>query len=74
MARSALETGARQIRKKYVPLLIEHDFNRQIGVLLNAKVAKLPDGEFALLRIRRITHSASSICGATSRAADFTQR
>jgi len=51
MARSALESGARQIRKKYVPLLIEHDFDRQIGVLLNAKVAKLPDGEYGLFAV-----------------------
>jgi len=51
MARSALENGARQIRNKYVPFLIEHDFDRQIGVLLNAKVAKLPDGEFGLFAV-----------------------
>ena len=51
MARSALESGARQIRKKYVPFLIEHDFDRQIGVLLNAKVAKLPDGEYGLFAV-----------------------
>jgi hypothetical protein len=51
MARSALENSARQIRKKYVPLLIEHDFDRQVGVLLNAKVAKLPDGEYGLFAV-----------------------
>lgn len=51
MARSALENGARQIQKKYVPHLIVHDFDRQIGVLLNAKVAKLPDGEYGLFAV-----------------------
>ena len=51
MARGALESSARQIRERYVPFLIEHDFDRQIGVLLNAKVAKLPDGEYGLFAV-----------------------
>lgn len=59
MARSALENGARQIRKNYVPLLIEHDFDRQIGVLLNAKVAKLPDGEYGLFAVAGEFENAS---------------
>jgi hypothetical protein len=59
MARSALESGAKQIRKKYVPLLIEHDFDRQIGILLNAKVAKLPDGEYGLFAVAGEFENAS---------------
>ena len=51
MARSVLENSARHIRKKYVPFLIEHDFDRQIGVLLDARVARLPDGEYGLFAV-----------------------
>lgn len=48
MAKSALDDGALQIRSKYIPYLINHDFNKQIGVLLCGKVIQLEDGEFAL--------------------------
>jgi hypothetical protein len=48
MAKSALDSMALQIRSKYIPQLIDHDFNRQIGILLYGKVAPMVDGEFAL--------------------------
>lgn len=48
MAKSALDVFAEQICSKYIPTLIEHDPNRQIGVLLYGKVAQLDDSEFAL--------------------------
>jgi hypothetical protein len=48
MAKSALDCFAKGICEKFIPLLIEHDPNRQIGVMLYGKVAKLKDGEYAL--------------------------
>jgi hypothetical protein len=49
LAKEALESGAEQIRSRYIPYLIEHDFNKQIGALLSARVDPLPDGEFGLI-------------------------
>lgn len=48
MAKSALDNFASRICKKFVPLLIEHDSNRQIGIILYGKVVQLEDGEYAL--------------------------
>lgn len=48
MAKSALDSFTKGICKKFIPVLIEHDPNRQIGVLLYGKVVKLDDGEYAL--------------------------
>lgn len=48
IAKSALSQFAEQICSKFIPTLIEHDPNRQIGILLYGKVAQLEDGEFAL--------------------------
>jgi hypothetical protein len=48
LTKAALESGVQQIRSRYIPFLIDHDFNRQIGILLEGKVKRLPDGEFAL--------------------------
>jgi hypothetical protein len=47
-AREALESSVRQIRSRFIPFLIDHDFNQQVGVLLCGKVEPLPDGEFGL--------------------------
>lgn len=48
MAKSALDGMADQIKEKYIPQLIEHDWNRHIGVLLYGEVFQLKDGEYAL--------------------------
>lgn len=48
MAKSALDSMADQIKEKYIPQLIEHDWNRHIGVLLYGEVFQLKDGEYAL--------------------------
>ena len=52
--RSLLEDMANQINAQYVPLLIDHDFNRQVGVVLSAKLAALADSEYGLLVISGI--------------------
>jgi hypothetical protein len=48
MAKSALDGMADQIKRRYVPYLIEHDWNKHIGVVLYGEVFQLKDGEFAL--------------------------
>jgi Domain of unknown function (DUF4160) len=48
MAKSALDGMAEQIKEKFTPHLIEHDWNRQIGIVLYGEVFQLPDGEYAL--------------------------
>lgn len=48
MAKCALDGMAKQINEKYIPQLIEHDFNRLVGVILYGEVFKLPDNEYAL--------------------------
>ncbi len=53
MSVEALEGMASKVNREYIPYLIEHDFNRQIGVLLSAKVEKMDD-EYALLVVTGI--------------------
>lgn len=48
MAKSALDSMADQINKKYIPQLVEHNWNRHVGVLLYGEVFQLKDGEYAL--------------------------
>ena len=48
MSKSALDGMALQICSKYIPQLIDHDFNRQTGIVLYGKVVPFTDGEFAL--------------------------
>src|SRR3989344_8591948 len=48
MAKSVLDGFAYQIRTSFIPFLVDHDPNKQIGILLFGKVAQLDDGEFAL--------------------------
>lgn len=48
MSKSALDGIAEQIKDKYIPQLIEHDWDRHIGVILYGEVFKLHDGEYAL--------------------------
>lgn len=57
MSKLALEGMASQIRSKYIPQLINHDFSKQIGVLLYGKVSPLEDGEFALCVVSGIFES-----------------
>jgi hypothetical protein len=46
--RGALESGVEQIRSRFIPFLIDHDPNQQLGTVLYGKCEPLPDGEFAL--------------------------
>ncbi len=46
--KEALESMAKQIKQKYIPFLVDHDFDRQIGMLLYGEVFQLADGEYAL--------------------------
>lgn len=48
MSKEALEWMAEQINFKFIPQLIEHDFENQIWVLLYWEVFLLPDWEFWL--------------------------
>lgn len=48
MAKSALDGMAKQIKEKFIPQLIEHDWNRHVGVILYGEVFQLEDGEYAL--------------------------
>jgi hypothetical protein len=70
VAKSALDKFADQIRAKYVPLLVNHDFSQQIGANFAARVVKLEDGEYALLVVSGIfddgTEEASFPIGAAN--------
>lgn len=48
MAKSALDDMALQINTKYIPQLIEHDWDRQVWIVLYAEVFQLNDWEYAL--------------------------
>lgn len=48
MAKSALDSGAEQIKERFIPQLIEHDWNQHVGVILYGEVFQLDDGEYAL--------------------------
>jgi len=48
MAKSALDSMAKQIKERFIPQLIEHDPNQHIGVVLYGEVFRLKDGEYAL--------------------------
>lgn len=48
MTKSALEGAADQIKSRYIPQLIEHDWNRHIGVILYGEVFQLKDSHYAL--------------------------
>lgn len=48
MAKSALDGMAEQTKERFIPLLIEHDQNQHIGVVLYGEVFQLKDGEYAL--------------------------
>jgi hypothetical protein len=48
LTKSALDGMADQIKHQYIPQLIEHDWNRCVGVLLYGEVFQLQDGENAL--------------------------
>lgn len=48
MTKGALDSMVEQIKGKYIPQLIEHDWDRHVGVVLYGEVFPLPDGEHAL--------------------------
>jgi hypothetical protein len=48
IARSALDSATEQIKERFIPQLIEHDWNQHIGVILYGEVFQLKDGEYAL--------------------------
>lgn len=48
LSKGALEDMARQINDKYIPKLIDHDWNRHVGAILYGEVFQLSDGEYAL--------------------------
>ncbi len=48
MSKNALDGMVNQIKEKYIPQLINHDWDEQVGVLLYAEVFQLEDGEYAL--------------------------
>lgn len=48
MSKSVLDRFAQKMCEEFVPLLVNHDPNKQIGVLLYGKVVVTTDGEFAL--------------------------
>jgi hypothetical protein len=48
MTKSALDGMAEQIKEKYIPHLIEHDWEQHIGVILYGEVFQLKDSEYAL--------------------------
>ena len=54
MDKSALDRFAEQIKAKYIPLLVDHDFEQHIGVNLTARVVRLDDGEYALLLVNGV--------------------
>lgn len=47
-AKSALDDMAGQIKKKFIPNLVDHNPKQQIGAALYGEVFKLDDGEYAL--------------------------
>jgi hypothetical protein len=55
--RKLLDDAAIRIRASYLPLLINHDPDRLIGAVLNARVTQLPDGEYALIVVSGIYES-----------------
>ncbi|MFJ9787804.1 DUF4160 domain-containing protein [Amycolatopsis sp. NPDC101161] len=59
MTKSALDGAAEQLRAKYIPLLINHDWEQHIGVNLNARVVKLEDGEYAMIVVSGIFSDTS---------------
>jgi hypothetical protein len=48
MSKAALDAAAKRINDKYIPQLIDHDWNKHIGVVLYGEVFPLRDGEYAL--------------------------
>lgn len=47
-SKGALDDMARQINEKYIPKLIDHDWDKHIGAILYGEVFQLNDGEYAL--------------------------
>ena len=56
-SKEALESGAEQIRSRFLPFLRNHDPSQQIGVILYGRVEPLEDGEYALYFVGGIFES-----------------
>jgi hypothetical protein len=54
MDKHLLEDSAVRIRGHYLPLLVNHDPDQLVGVILNARLIELPDGEYGLFVISGI--------------------
>lgn len=48
VAKSALDSAVEQIKERFIPQLVEHDWDQHIGVVLYGEVFQLQDGEYAL--------------------------
>jgi hypothetical protein len=48
LTKSTLDNMAEQINEKFIPQLIEHDWDRHVGVILYGEVFQLDDGAYAL--------------------------
>lgn len=48
MSKNALEGMADQINNKYIPYLIEHDWDKHVGTVFYGEVFRLKDSEYAL--------------------------
>lgn len=58
----ALNSMARQISEKYLPININHDIRQPpIGRVVSAKVVKMPDGEYALDGIAEIFEPSDTL-------------
>lgn len=57
-SKEALDSMAEQVNSKYKPYLIDHDPNRQIGVVLCGKVRILDDNEYGLFAVIGIFENA----------------
>jgi len=58
----ALKDAVRQIKEKYLPYNIEHDIRRPpIGRIVSAKVAKLQDGQYALVATAELFEKSDSL-------------
>ena len=59
LTKRALEGMADQIKETLLPQLVNHDWNRLVGVILYGEVFQLDDGEFALGIVSGVFESQS---------------
>jgi len=62
LSREALESGARQIKDRYLPINLNHDIRYPLaGRIVSAEVIKLQDGEYGLQAIGEIFEESDSL-------------